>query len=81
MRTPTILAALLLATAAFAFLPSADASAATCTAKDPACPGVVCVDQNADRVFQWEECVRVVDRCEFQSDCCSSVSFWCPETE
>lgn len=73
MRTIPLLAGLLLATAFFAFVPSADASAYLCTsATSPSCDALVCTNATGAMVCS--------DPCYYQSDCCS-YSFWCPETE
>lgn len=85
MRIPTLLTSLALAGAALAFVPAGDAAMSTCTiATDPACGGWVCADQNGDRAWSDSECVdkRDLDRCQFQSDCCSGFTgFWCPDRE
>lgn len=82
MRTPTLLLALSLSLAAVAFLPGTDASA-LCTFKSPECNGWVCVDTDGNAYWSNTECVSKgdIDQCQYQSDCCRSVSFWCPETE
>lgn len=84
MRLTTILAVLSLATAAFAFLPSADAAKQVCTvATADDCGGWICVEERADGAWDSDECTNKadLDRCQYQSDCCTSYSFWCPETE
>lgn len=80
MRALPVVMGLLLATAFVTLVPAADARADTCVGTSSACPGIVCQDANGDRKFTTNECVTV-DRCEYQSDCCSTTSFWCPETE
>ena len=84
MRSTTVLlTAIALSTAAFAALPSAEASMKACTAATAAdCAGFVCVDRDGNGAFSNAECVSKADLdvCQFQSDCCSTVSgFWCPE--
>jgi hypothetical protein len=84
MRLSTLILTISLATAAFAFLPSADATTQICTAVTADdCGGWVCKDDDGDRAWSDGECVskRDLDRCQFQSDCCSSMGFWCPETD
>jgi hypothetical protein len=64
--------------------PGAAAMVKTCSSlKDLGCPGLYCADSNGDGTFdRWTECKGVIDRCEFQSDCCAATSgFWCPEYE
>lgn len=86
MRATPILTALLLATTALvAAAPAAEARADVCTSlTSPACPGYVCQDKDADRVFEPHECTGRddVDPCLFMSDCCGGplgTGFWCPE--
>lgn len=84
MRLSTILISLTLAAAAFAFVPSASAAQETCNAlTSDACGGWVCVSRDSYAGWSDAECVskRDIDRCQYQSDCCSSQGLWCPETE
>ena len=84
-RTHVLLAALTLAAAALAAVPAAEAGVSTCTvATAEGCGGWVCVDENGDGAWSSDECTnkRDLDSCQYQSDCCSSVSgFWCPDRE
>lgn len=84
MQAKTLLLSLLLATAALAFVPSADAATTVCTsATSTSCGGYVCTSKDSDPSWSDDECVDKgdVDRCQFQSDCCSTTGFWCPERE
>lgn len=62
MRTMTLLAGLMLATALVALAPAAEAGPGNCV-------GNVYVHY----------CFP--DRCEYQSDCCTTTDLWCPEYE
>lgn len=83
MQTSTLLLSFMLAAAAFAFVPTADAATQVCTsATSTSCGGYFCRSMDTNPAWSDAECVDKgdVDRCEWQSDCCSS-SFWCPERE
>lgn len=87
MRATPVLAALAAAGIALvALAPAASAATEVCTTLTaPECPGVLCTDENGDRVFQPHECTRpreLLDLCAFQTDCCGrplGPGFWCPE--
>ena len=82
MRTTLILLTLSLAAASFAALPSAEATRDACTFQTAGCGGFVCADVDGSDSYSNTECVSKsdLDRCQFQSDCCSSTTtFWCPE--
>ena len=84
MRTTTLILTLSLAAAAFAALPSAEASRQACTFQTDGCAGWVCADVDGSGRYSDNECVSKsdldIDQCQFQSDCCSTLtSFWCPE--
>lgn len=83
MRTQTLLLSLALLTATLALLPAADAAQQACLATSKDCGGLVCVSKDSDQDWSSDECVskRDLDRCQYQSDCCASSSFWCPETD
>lgn len=83
MRLSTLVLGLSLATAAFAFLPSAEATS-LCTFKSPdGCGGWVCADVDKNGHWSGAECASKsdIDSCQHQSDCCRSMSVWCPEVE
>jgi len=84
MQAKMLLLSAALLLAGVSFLPAADAATQVCTsATSASCGGYVCTSKDSDPRWSDDECVnkRDVDRCQYQSDCCSTTGFWCPERE